>query len=78
MLDQVLVLINQITGDKLILVRKEDTQNLAILFSTTFNTVNSSQDISHCYTSWCNLDICKVIIKPNNLLIIKPILAVRC
>ena len=71
MLHKVLVFLSQITSDKLFILRIEIADNLALSLRAIRLTCDLIQHLVQRHRRWCNLDISKVIIKPNNFLIQK-------
>ena len=71
MLHKVLVFLPQIASNKLIILRIEIADNLALSLRALRLTCDLSQHLSQRHRCRCNLDISKVIIKPDNFLIQK-------
>ena len=71
MLHKALVFLPQIASDKLIILRIEITDNLALPLRALRLTCNLSQYLIQRHSRRCNLDISKIVIKPDNLLIQK-------
>ena len=71
MLHKVLVFLPQIASDKLIILRVEIANNLALLLRALRLTGYLSQHLVQRHRRRCNLDVRKVIIKPDNFLIQK-------
>ena len=71
MLHKVLVFLPQIASDKLIILRIEITDNLALSLRALRLTCDLSQHLVQRHRRWCNLDISKIVIKPDNFLIQK-------
>ena len=71
MLHKVLIFLPQIASDKLIILRIEITDNLTFSFRALRLTCDLSQHLIQRHRRRCNLDIGKVIIKPDNFLIQK-------
>ena len=71
MLNKVLIFLPQVASDKLIILRVEIADNLALSLRALRLTCDLSQHLVQRHRRRCNLDISKVIIKPDNFLIQK-------
>ena len=71
MLHKVLIFLSQIASDKLIILRIEIADNLALSLRAFRLTCDLSQHLVQRNRRRCNLDISKVVIKPDNFLIQK-------
>ena len=71
MLHKVLVFLPQIASDKLIILRIEITDNLALSLRALRLTCDLRQHLIQRNRRRCNLDISKIVIKPDNFLIQK-------
>ena len=71
MLHKVLIFMSQIASDKLIILRIEITDNLALSLRALRLTSYLSQHLIQRHRRRCNLDISKIVIKPDNFLIQK-------
>ena len=71
MLHKVLVFLPQIASDKLIILRIEIADNLALSLRALRLTCDLSQHLIQRNRRRCNLDISKIVIKPDNFLIQK-------
>ena len=71
MLHKVLIFMSQIASDKLIILRIEIADNLALSLRAFRLTCDLSQHLVQRNRRRCNLDISKIVIKPDNFLIQK-------
>ena len=71
MLHKVLIFLSQIASDKLIILRIEIADNLALSLRAIRLTSDLRQHLIQRNRRRCNLDISKIVIKPDNFLIQK-------